>query len=308
MVEDLIAAAINDARNKADVAAAEAMRGVTGGLERRRIQDTVWMRRPAAWWLVPLLLAAAPAESQTLRDLCADRPGLGTPPCILDAGHFQLELGLADWTHDRVGLARTDDWLLGDFLVRYGLDDRTELQLGATLFGEERVRDGPGQNVARSTGTGDIGIALRRSLLHPDGAGASVAVQPFLTLPTGGQVFGAGEVSAGLLVPVSADLGAGLTLGLTPEIDAAADVDRHGHHLAFGGVAGLDLALGAVDLTVEAAAMRDDDPLQHVTQSQAGLSVAWQAARSLQLDVGANVGLNRRTPDTEFYVGIARRF
>jgi len=33
MVEDLIAAAINDARNKADVAAAEAMRGVTGGLD-----------------------------------------------------------------------------------------------------------------------------------------------------------------------------------------------------------------------------------------------------------------------------------
>ena len=33
MLEDLIAAAINDARGKADVAAAEAMRGVTGGLE-----------------------------------------------------------------------------------------------------------------------------------------------------------------------------------------------------------------------------------------------------------------------------------
>ena len=33
MVEDLVAAAINDARAKADVAAQEAMRGVTGGLE-----------------------------------------------------------------------------------------------------------------------------------------------------------------------------------------------------------------------------------------------------------------------------------
>ena len=33
MVEDLVAAAINDARGKADVAAAEAMRGATGGLQ-----------------------------------------------------------------------------------------------------------------------------------------------------------------------------------------------------------------------------------------------------------------------------------
>ena len=33
MVEDLVAAAINDARAKADVAAAEAMRSATGGLQ-----------------------------------------------------------------------------------------------------------------------------------------------------------------------------------------------------------------------------------------------------------------------------------
>ena len=33
MVEDLVAAAINDARAKADLAAAEAMRGATGGMQ-----------------------------------------------------------------------------------------------------------------------------------------------------------------------------------------------------------------------------------------------------------------------------------
>jgi DNA-binding YbaB/EbfC family protein len=33
MIEDLVAAAINDARAKADVAATEAMRGATGGLQ-----------------------------------------------------------------------------------------------------------------------------------------------------------------------------------------------------------------------------------------------------------------------------------
>ena len=33
MVEDLVAAALNDARAKADVAAQQAMQGVTGGLE-----------------------------------------------------------------------------------------------------------------------------------------------------------------------------------------------------------------------------------------------------------------------------------
>ena len=42
-----------------------------------------------------LLASAAPAGAEGLRDFCPDRPGLGTPPCTMDPGHFDVELGLA---------------------------------------------------------------------------------------------------------------------------------------------------------------------------------------------------------------------
>jgi hypothetical protein len=44
--------------------------------------------------LVALLIyaIAAPAHAEGLRDFCPDRPGKGTPPCILDKGHIQAEM------------------------------------------------------------------------------------------------------------------------------------------------------------------------------------------------------------------------
>ena len=76
---------------------------------------------------------------EQLRELCGDRPGLGSSTCIVDAGHVQVETGLS-WTRtDDLGL-REDVFLVGDTLLRLGLDERTEVQLGFTAFGHARVR------------------------------------------------------------------------------------------------------------------------------------------------------------------------
>ena len=47
------------------------------------------------------LAASASAQDGELRDFCADRPGKGTPTCILDQGHIQLEVGLFDGARQR---------------------------------------------------------------------------------------------------------------------------------------------------------------------------------------------------------------
>src|SRR5690349_18301682 len=79
---------------------------------------------------------AAPA-----RDLCPDRPGLGTPACTLDAGRVVVELGLGDWTRDTTGPVRSDTIIAGDTLVRIGLNDSLEAQIGWTAYGHVRTRD-----------------------------------------------------------------------------------------------------------------------------------------------------------------------
>jgi hypothetical protein len=255
----------------------------------------------------PLLLAAAPARAETLRDLCPDRPGLGTPACTIDPGHVQVELGLGDWTLTRSPGQREDDLATGDLLVRYGLTPSLEMQVGWTAFTHVRTRSGA--VVTHESGTGDVRLALRQNLHNPDGSGFSAALMPYLSLPTGSDGIGAGDWGAGLIVPVSYQLSQAVTLDFTGETDAAVDEDGKGRHLAYGAVFGVDVALGEkVGTTWELSVSRDEDPSGHATQLLAGLSADWTPGRNTQLDVGTNVGLDHDAPDVEVYFGVTRRF
>ncbi|MDI1294455.1 MAG: transporter [bacterium] len=256
-----------------------------------------------------MLGLSSAAQAQEARELCADRPGLGTPACTMAPGKVQMELGLGDWTREKDASSQTDSVVLGDALVRFGLTDSLEAQVGWTSYGHVRTRDRLTGAIAKASGTGDVTLALRQNLHNPDGSGFSIALMPYATVPTGGSAIGAGDWGVGLIVPVSFDLGHGLSLGLTPQVDAAVDGDGKGRHLAYGSVAGLGFALSeAVSGTIEAQVTRDDDPDGHATQALAGLSFAWKPSDAMQFDIGLNLGLNSVSPDSQLYVGVVRRF
>ena len=243
------------------------------------------------------------------RDLCADRPGLGTPACTVDKGHVVLEMGLGDWTHDRDGQIVTDGFQTGDALIRLGLTGSLEAQVGWTAYGHVRTRDRTTGMVDRQGGTGDVRLALRQNLHNPDGSGFTIAVMPYVSVPTGGSAVGARDWGAGLLVPIGFDLGNHLSVALTQEIDAAVDEDGDGRHLAYGSVVGLNIAFtDATTGTIETSLTRDDDPDGHTTQALGGLSFAWQSSKAMQWDIGLNLGLNRNSPDRQVYLGVVRRF
>jgi hypothetical protein len=265
--------------------------------------------RPIILSLAALGLCPAAAQAEALRDFCPDRPGLGTPPCTIDAGHVAVELGLADWTLERSPDSRTDTIEVGQLLVRVGLTDSLEAQIGWTASGHVRERDRSTGSVDRMSGVGDLTVALRQNLISPDGSGFSAAVMPYATVPTGNAAIGAGDWTAGVLLPLSYELPGGVQLGVTAQVEAAADADREGRHLAYGGVAGVSLPLSkALGVTAEIAASRDDDPSGHATEWLGGLSTGWMIREGLQLDAGANIGLDSTAPDLQLYLGVAKRF
>lgn len=269
-------------------------------------------RRASAWtYTLVGLIALNPcqASASELRDLCPTRPGLGTPPCIVDAGHLLVEVGLGDWTVTSDPDTRTDTLLIGNLLVRYGLSNVDELQLGWTPFGHVRQRDKATGSIARTEGVGDISLAFKHSLRNPGGHGLSVAVQPFVTLPVGGSAIGSHDWSTGLLIPISFDVTDHLQLQATPEVAASVDGDGHGRHATFGGVAGVGYAISKeTGVTVELSAFEDQDPGGHTTKLLAGVSATFQPKDNLQFDVGAAFGLNRDSPDAELSAGVSGRF
>jgi hypothetical protein len=255
---------------------------------------------------VMLGTSAAHAEE---RDYCPARPGIGTPACTIAPGRVSLETGLADWTRAEDSSQRSDTVLIGDTLVRIGLTDSIEAQIGWTPFGRVRSRDKLAGTIDRADRVGDALLGFKANLHNPDGSGFSAAVQPFATLPVGRGPVGAGDWGAGVIVPVSYDLNDALNLEFSPELDAAVDQDGHGRHLAYSGTAGLAVAISkAVTGSVEFEALRDEDPMGATTQALAGLSFAWMTSDAMQLDIGGAVGLNAASPDAELYVGVSRRF
>lgn len=255
--------------------------------------------------ILPLTLMASPALAQDA-EFCVDRPGLGTPACTLGAGQAMIELGLARWDHSADLASIQDDLTFGDMLVRVGIDDRTEVELGLGGYTAVRTRDRFGGAITRQHGPGDLSLGLRRSLSGPGGL---VALQGFVTLPTGHSGIGAGDWGAGAQVPVGITLPGGFELDLTPEADAAVNASGTGRHFAWGGVAGLSHAIGRkVTLEGEIGAWRDNDPAGHVTDMRTALSLAWQAGKDWQVDVEGDLGLTAAAPRHSLMVGLARRF
>ena len=156
---------------------------------------------------------------------------------------------------------------------------------------------------------GDAAIGFKANLVHPDGSGLSAAIQPFVVLPVGRAPVGVGDWGAGVVAPVSYDLGKTVNVALTGEVDAATDSDGKGRHLSYDIVGGVSLAISsAVKVTGEMSCRRDDDPAAHITQEFASLSLSWGARSDLQFDLGSAAGLNRDSPAIRLYGGISRRF
>lgn len=252
-----------------------------------------------------LLLLAAPARAED-REFCADRPGQTTPPCTLAPGTVMIETALGSWQRESEPGSRTDRLTLGSSLLRTGVTARLEAQVGWTPLGVQWQRDMATGATQRRTSAGDLTLGLTYGLA---GANGPLAVQGFVTVPTGGAAIGAGDWGAGLRLPAQVALASGIDLVVTPEVDAAVNQSGEGRHLAYGGAAGLQFALSdAVNLGADLAAVRDREPGDETTRLTGGLALAWQAGKDRQFDLGAAAGLNHDSPDFTVYLGVACRF
>ena len=242
--------------------------------------------------LVAALLAAAPALADPI---CTDRPGKGSAPCTAPAGHLQVETAIADWIRDDGETTLS----IGQTAIKYGLTDRSQIELDVTPF----------ERVGGRSGFGDTYLRYKHRLTAED-APVEVALYPYVKLPTARHGIGNGKVEAGLVVPISHDIeGTPFSISTSPEGDWLADEDGRGHHVAMVQVASLNFDVGErLTLTGELWGQWDWDPSGTERQLSADAAAAYLANDDLQFDAGANFGLNKVTPDVELHVGVSKRF
>lgn len=218
---------------------------------------------------------------------------------------MQIETSLAAWSGGSSGGQRSSELDLGASLLRFGLADGLELRaaIDPWLIRRERA-DG---SSTRGQGFGGAGVAIK-ARLTPRGAPIEVTLLPQVTLPTGSRRLGKRRVEAALLVPLAAALSRSLSLTATPEIDWDSDGEGRGYHgaqalaLSLGRSFGPDFSAG-----IDVSHSRDRDPGGHSTATAAGLSLAWQAAPLVQMDLEADAGIGGAAPDLQLVAGLAIR-
>ena len=260
---------------------------------------------------VALASVAAAADGEDLRPLCPDRPGKGTSPCTIDAGHVQVEGDILNLTQQRTEGLSTDTYVLANPTVKYGVTDDWEIGANLAPFVHVRTHDAGSGATKSLTGIGDLFLRSKFNIVGNGGGALSVALDPFLKLPTARTGIGNGATEGGLLIPASLDLGDGWSLGTTPELDLLKNAADGGRHVALVGVVGLSRALAdGVSVGGEVWSATDMDPSGTTQQYSLDVFAAWipPSDANLQIDGGVNLGLNRATPGLQFYLGLTRRF
>lgn len=254
-----------------------------------------------------ILLIAVGGRAAAADPICADRPGKANPTCTVPAGDWQVETGFADWDSSRVDGVRTEDLTIGQTAIKFGLSERSHLELDITPY-TQTTDHGPSAG-DRVSGFGDLGIAYKYRVAA-DSAPVQVALYPFLKIPTAGHALGNGKVEGGAAVLMDGSIpGSALGWNIAPEVDVSADSDGSGYHLGMTQALSIGLPLTSVaSVSAELWGSWDFDPAGTTRQFSADASAALLVSNDVQLDGGLNVGLNRNTPGIELYSGVAVRF
>jgi hypothetical protein len=246
--------------------------------------------------MLAILLAAASAAPDLT--ICADRPSKANGVCTVPVGHWQIEASAIDWTHS----SDIDVTSIGQTFAKLGLSSSSDIEVGFTPYVSIKQ---PGSD---ASGVGDAVVRYKQRLTGAD-APVQVALIPFVKLPTAAHSIGNGKVEGGLAVPLSTAVGKSITLTLGPEVDLLVDGDGHGYHAAITNLINLGWsAAPRLSLSAELWNNTNFDPGGTQRLWSADASAAYLVSNRLQLDAGANFGLNRATADIELYGGVSVLF
>lgn len=258
--------------------------------------------------LVLIAIAAhAPEANADDAPICTDRPTKANATCTVPAGRWQVETDIGNTVRDTQPGTRTETVYETNPTLKYGLTDTVDLQLNVSP--RIRIRSTDRTTGAHHTthGVGDVTLRLKTRVFESDTA--SFALIPFVKAPTAARGIGNDRWEGGLAAPIAVALPAGFSLTLGPELDVLADSDGSGHHAALVNLVNVSHPIThRLTMAVEVWDSVNRDPSGTVRQRSADMALIYLVNPNLQLDAGANIGINRATPDRQVYAGISFRF
>jgi hypothetical protein len=251
-----------------------------------------------------------PTPADQMRPFCTDRPTKANVPCTVDAGHFQYESDIINWTYAYADGVTVNNYLIPNPTFKFGLTNTVDLEFNIAPV-ETVSASGPFGKQSL-TGVGNLFIRAKANLAGPEGGDFQAAILPYVEVPTAKPGIGNKAVQGGIIAPISFALPQDFTLLFDPEIDILRNAENVGRHANFQNLANLSHALSeSVTGYIELWGQVNNDPAGTTKQASLDLALSWLVwpdLPNLQFDIGANIGLTSMTPKIQAYIGVSQRF
>lgn len=253
-----------------------------------------------------------PTPIELRRAYNTDRPSKTDSPFTIDAGAFQIESDVANWTLDESGTkqgnVRVRTWIIGNTNFKLGLTNWMDLQIFPQFYVDTRTSvPGFGQPL-EPDGFGDTTVRLKINLLGNDGGKLVVGFVSSLKIPTNTGHTGNQVWEPGFGLPLNYSLPLGLTLFAQTRIDILDQPHSGNMRVQWQNPIGLSRTIvgnlsGYLEF-YDAVSTGAHQPW--IGTLDTGL--IYQVTPNFSVDVNSFFGLNHSAPDYNVFVGFGHRF
>lgn len=249
-----------------------------------------------------------PTPVDLRRSYNTDRPSKTDSPYTIDAGTFQIESDLANWTLGYEEGVRVRTWIVGNTNLKVGLTNWMDLQIFPQLYVNTRT-SGPnfGKEVTHD-GFGDTTVRFKINLLGNDGGKLAISLVSSVKIPTNNDHLANHVWEPGFGLPINYSLPAGFTLFAQTRIDILDEPHSRDMRVQWQNPVGLSRTIvrnlsGYVEFYNAVSSGHD-----HPWVGTVDTGLIYQATPNFSVDVNSFFGVTKSAPDFNVFVGFARRF
>jgi hypothetical protein len=251
-----------------------------------------------------------PTPDDLLRKFAPDRPTKGFSVRTVDAGHFELETDLVNYTYSNYLGLTTHSIQALDPTLKLGLTNWMDFEVQFNGLQYTESFDGTSaSSFQNSTGFGDVFLRTKINLFGNDSGPVGFALIPYVKLPSSTPLISNGAVEGGLIAPLAFRPN-DFIVTLMTEVDDLKSATSNNRYANFVNLVSVSHAVPGtegINAMVELFSSVGTDPATAPIYTL-DFGMNFRLNQHLILDVGLNLGLNNAAPKAQVYTGISARF
>lgn len=250
-----------------------------------------------------------PVPAAKLRPISTERPSKSNSVATIDAGHVQIETSFYSLKkNDDSGVKTKTQSALETTTLRLGLTQSDEFSIAVSPFNWQKIKDSNEQTTQSDNPASDVFITFKHNHLDDDGSGLSLALIPYLKIPTNDSHEANNHYEGGLRSKYEGALGNEVGFGYMFDVGAVRKSDNSSYVTSFSNI--IDFSKSVTDKTSLYVEFFSYKTLENGTSAQNTLDFGstHQVSKNFVIDAAINFGVSKAADDLLFITGASYRF